>query len=105
MTQPAETWATAAPQTTVQPGLGFRFPGFAEKMAPPPPGAFQPSLRRAPERGAREIHRDLGPEQLLKITLQVTCSEMTFPDIDLKEVGPDIPIVPRSFLCDPLLSL
>lgn len=37
VTQPAESWARATPQTTVQPRSGFRFPGFGAKVAPPPP--------------------------------------------------------------------
>lgn len=36
VTQPTQTWEAAAPQTTVQPGCSFRFPGFAVKLAPPP---------------------------------------------------------------------
>lgn len=36
VTQPTQTWEAAAPQTTVQPGRRFRFPGFAVELAPPP---------------------------------------------------------------------
>lgn len=38
VTQPAKSWARAAPQTTVQPSCGFRFPGFAVRWLRPRPG-------------------------------------------------------------------
>lgn len=62
---------------------GFRFPGFAAKVAPPPPGPGSPVSARLGDRGVGAT-RASRPRQLPQINLQVTSSEVAFPAIDLK---------------------
>ena len=71
----------------------------------PGPGPSRRASARLRDRGAGGLHGDQGQEQLPQLTFRVTFSQMTFPALHLKEVGPDIPIVPRSFLCNAYLSL
>lgn len=67
--------------------------GFCFEAGSAPGRAFPPSLR------------DQGLGQLPEITLRVTFSKTIFPAIDLKEVGPDILTVTRSFLCNTYLCV
>lgn len=88
----------------MQPGRGFRFPGFATKVAPPPALTLEPGSR-LPDGGAGKPQGHLGRERLPQVTLQVASSEVTFPSIDLNEVAPDILIVLRSFLWASLFTI